>query len=91
MSGPFILRPIATSLLIVAVLLLGIVGYRALPVAALPSVDFPTIQVVTPYPGASPEVVESSITAPLEHYFGAISGLVSMNSTRPSSTREVQL
>ena len=91
MSGPFILRPIATSLLIVAVLLLGIVGYRALPVAALPSVDFPTIQVVTPYPGASPEVVESSITAPLEHYFGAISGLASMNSTSAFGISQITL
>jgi multidrug efflux pump len=91
MSGPFILRPIATSLLIVAVVLLGLVGYRALPVAALPSVDFPTIQVVTPYPGASPEVVESSITAPLEHYFGAISGLVSMNSTSSFGISQITL
>jgi multidrug efflux pump len=81
MSGPFILRPIATTLMIVAILLLGILGYRLLPVAALPSVDFPTIEVTTPFPGASPEVVETSITAPLEHYFGQISGLTSMGST----------
>ena len=70
MSAPFILRPIATTLLIVAIMLLGMLGYRTLPIAPLPSVDFPTIQVVTPYPGASATVVETSITAPLEHYFG---------------------
>ena len=71
MSTPFILRPIATILLIVAIVALGLLGYRSLPVAALPNVDFPTIEVVTNYPGASPDVVETSITAPLEHYFGA--------------------
>ena len=64
MSAPFILRPIATTLLIVAIMLLGLLGYRALPIAPLPSVDFPTIQIVTPYPGASAAVVETSITAP---------------------------
>ena len=71
MSAPFILRPIATTLMIVAVVLLGLLGYRLLPVAALPMSTFPTIQVVTRYPGASPDVVETSVTAPLEHYFGA--------------------
>src|SRR5712691_1550000 len=80
MSAPFILRPIATILLIVAIVSLGLLGYRVLPVAALPNVDFPTIEVVTGYPGASPDVVETSITAPLEHYFGQISGLTTMNS-----------
>jgi multidrug efflux pump subunit AcrB len=67
MSATFILRPVATTLMIAAIVLLGLLGYRLLPVAALPSVDFPTIQVTTSYPGASPDVVETSITAPLEH------------------------
>jgi len=69
MSTPFILRPIATTLLILAIIVLGGLGYRLLPVAALPNVDFPTIQVTTSYPGAAPDVIESTITAPLEHYF----------------------
>ena len=91
MSAPFILRPIATTLMIVAIVLLGLLGYRLLPVAALPSVDFPTIQVVTPYPGASPDVIETSITAPLEHYFGAISGLELMNSTSSYGVSQITL
>jgi multidrug efflux pump len=91
MSAPFILRPIATTLLIVAIMLLGILGYRALPIAPLPSVDFPTIQIVTPYPGASATVVETSITAPLEHYFGSISGLTSMNSTSSYGNSQITL
>lgn len=91
MSAPFILRPIATTLMIVAIVLLGAIGYRMLPVAALPTVDFPTIQVVTPYPGASPDVVETSITAPLEHYFGAISGLEMMSSTSAFGVSQITL
>jgi multidrug efflux pump len=91
MSAPFILRPIATTLLIIAFVLLGLLGYRTLPVAALPSVDFPTIQVVTPYPGASASVIESSITAPLEHYFGTISGLVLMSSTSSYGNSQITL
>ena len=91
MSGPFIQRPVATTLLIVAVVLLGLLGYRQLPVAALPSVDFPTIEVVTPYPGASPDVVETSITAPLEHSFGAISGLQLMSSTSAYGVSQITL
>jgi hydrophobe/amphiphile efflux-1 (HAE1) family protein len=91
MSAPFILRPIATTLMIVAIILLGMLGYRALPIAPLPSVDFPTIQVVTPYPGASASVVETSITAPLEHYFGTISGLVSMSSTSSYGNSQITL
>jgi hydrophobe/amphiphile efflux-1 (HAE1) family protein len=90
-SGPFILRPVATTLLTVAIVVLGLLGYRLLPVAALPDVDFPTIQVVTSYPGASPEVVETSITAPLEHRFGQISGLTSMSSTSSFGTSEITL
>jgi multidrug efflux pump subunit AcrB len=91
MSTPFILRPIATILLIVAIVALGLLGYRVLPVAALPNVDFPTIEVVTSYPGASPDVIETSITAPLEHYFGQISGLTVMNSVSSAGTSQITL
>ncbi|WP_158923571.1 efflux RND transporter permease subunit [Acidisphaera sp. S103] len=91
LSRPFILRPIATTLLVVAVLLLGLIGYQLLPVAALPEVDFPTIQVVTGYPGASPEVMATSVTAPLEHYFGQIAGLTSMSSTSSDGTSQITL
>ncbi|MGZ4981639.1 MAG: efflux RND transporter permease subunit, partial [Methylobacter sp.] len=80
-SRPFILRPVATSLLMVAMLLVGILAYRLLPVSALPQVDYPTIQVMTLYPGASPEVMTSVITAPLERQFGQMPGLTQMSST----------
>jgi multidrug efflux pump len=80
-SKPFILRPVATSLLMVAILLAGFVAYQQLPVSALPQVDYPTIQVQTFYPGASPEVMASSVTAPLERQFGEIPGLSQMTST----------
>jgi len=80
-SRPFIERPIATSLLMVAVLLAGLLGYHLLPVSALPEVDYPTIQVYTQYPGASPDVVSSSITSPLERQFGEMPGLKTMRST----------
>jgi multidrug efflux pump len=80
-SRIFILRPIATSLLMVAVLLVGIVAYRQLPVSALPEVDYPTIQVMTFYPGAAPDVMASSVTAPLERQFGQVPGLTQMTST----------
>ena len=80
-SRPFILRPVATSLLMVAILLAGFVAYLQLPVSALPQVDYPTIQVQTFYPGASPEVMASSVTAPLERQFGQIPGLSQMTST----------
>ena len=79
-SRPFILRPVATSLLMVAVLLTGIIAYRMLAVSALPEVDYPTIQVVTFYPGASPDVAASAITAPLERQFGELPGLNQMTS-----------
>ena len=79
-SRPFILRPVATSLLMIAILLTGLVAYRQLPVAALPQVDYPTIQVVTFYPGASPDVAASAITAPLERQFGQMPGLNQMTS-----------
>jgi len=80
-SKPFIARPIATSLLTIALLLTGILGYRALPVAALPQVDFPTIQVTTQLPGASADTMASLITTPLERQFGLIAGLSSMISS----------
>src|SRR5215472_14248105 len=79
-SRLFILRPVATVLLMVAILLVGIVAYKQLPVSALPQVDYPTIQVLTFYPGGSPEVMASSVTAPLERNFGQISGLLQMTS-----------
>ena len=71
-SSPFIVRPIATSLLMVGLLLVGTVAFRQLPVSALPQVDYPTIQVVTFYPGASPDVMASAVTAPLERQFGQL-------------------
>jgi len=80
-SRPFILRPVATTLLMVGVLLVGFVAYRQLPVSALPQVDYPTIQIQTFYPGASPDVMASSVTAPLERQFGQIPGLNQMTST----------
>jgi multidrug efflux pump len=80
-SRPFILRPVATTLLMIGILLVGWVAYRQLPVSALPQVDYPTIQVQTFYPGASPEVMASSVTAPLERQFGQIPGLNQMTST----------
>jgi multidrug efflux pump len=80
-SRLFILRPVATSLLMVAVMLVGIVAYRQLPVSALPEVDYPTIQVMTFYPGAAPDVMASSVTAPLERQFGQVPGLNQMTST----------
>ena len=80
-SEPFIRRPIATSLLMAGVIMLGLLGYFLLPIASLPQVDFPTIEVVTRYPGASPDVMTSAVTVPLESQFDQISGLTSMSST----------
>ncbi|HEX8816324.1 MAG TPA: multidrug efflux RND transporter permease subunit [Terriglobales bacterium] len=80
-SRIFILRPVATALLMVAILLVGIVAYRQLPVSALPEVDYPTIQVMTFYPGGDPDVMASSVTAPLERQFGQVPGLTQMTST----------
>src|SRR5690242_416445 len=80
-SRPFILRPVATSLLMAGILLAGFVAYRQLPVSALPEVDYPTIEIQTFYPGASPDVMASSVTAPLERQFGEIPGLNQMTST----------
>src|SRR5213596_2600295 len=81
LSRLFILRPVATSLLMVGILLVGAVAYYQLPVSALPQVDYPTIQVLTFYPGASPDVMASSVTAPLERQFGQVPGLNQMTST----------
>ena len=80
-SRLFTLRPVATSLLMVAILLVGLLAYRLLPVSALPEVDYPTIQVTTFYPGASPDVMTGSVTAPLERQFGQMPGLTQMTST----------
>jgi multidrug efflux pump len=90
-SRPFILRPVATTLLMVALLLSGILAYRLLPVAALPEVDYPTIQVFTFYPGASPEVTSSAITAPLERRLGQIPGVNQMSSTSASGASVITL
>ena len=93
-GGPsrlFILRPVATTLLMLAILLAGIVGYRFLPISALPEVDYPTIQVVTLYSGASPDVTTSAITAPLERQFGQMSGLKQMSSSSAGGASVVTL
>ncbi len=90
-SRPFILRPIATSLLMAAILLVGIVAYKQLPVSALPEVDYPTMQVVTFYPGASPDVTASAITAPLERQLGEVPGLNQMLSTSSQGASVITL
>ncbi len=90
-SRPFILRPIATTLLMVALLLSGFMAYRLLPIAALPEVDYPTIQVFTFYPGASPRVVASAITAPLERRFGQIPGMNQMSSSSSGGASVITL
>ncbi len=90
-SRIFILRPIATSLLMVAILLAGAVGFKELPVSALPEVDYPTIQVITFYPGASPDVMASSVTAPLERQFGQVPGLQQMTSTSSNGSSIITL
>jgi len=91
LSRPFILRPVATVLLMAAILLAGAAAYRQLPVAALPQVDYPTIQVLTFYPGASPDVMASSVTAPLERQFGQMPGLKQMMSTSSSGSSVITL
>jgi len=90
-STPFINRPVATALLMLAIVLSGLVGYRFLPLSALPQVDFPTIQVRTLYPGASPEVMARTVTAPLERQFGQMAGLTRMSSTSASGVSIVTL
>src|ERR1022692_709091 len=90
-SRPFIIRPVATSLLMVGILLAGGVAYKQLPVSALPEVDYPTIQVLTFYPGASPDVMTSSVTAPLERQLGQIPGLNQMTSTSSDGSSVITL
>jgi multidrug efflux pump len=91
LSKPFIIRPVATSLLMTGLLLVGAVAYKQLPVSALPQVDYPTIQVITFYPGASPDVMASSVTAPLERQFGQVPGLNQMTSASSSGASVITL
>ncbi|MCK9533707.1 MAG: MdtB/MuxB family multidrug efflux RND transporter permease subunit [Pseudomonas sp.] len=90
-SRLFILRPVATTLLMLAIFLAGAIAYRLLPVAALPQVDYPTIRVLTLYPGASPQVMNSAVTAPLERQFGQMSGLAQMSSTSSGGASVISL
>jgi multidrug efflux pump len=90
-SAPFIRRPVATSLLMLAIVLAGLVGYKFLPLSALPQVDFPTIQVQTLYPGASPEVMARTVTAPLERQFGQMAGLARMSSNSAAGVSVITL
>jgi len=90
-SRLFIERPVATSLLMLAILLAGLLAYRLLPIASLPEVDYPTIQVTTLYPGASPDVMTSSVTAPLERQFGQMPGLAQMSSTSSGGASVITL
>ncbi|MDB5798104.1 MAG: multidrug transporter subunit MdtC [Paucimonas sp.] len=90
-STPFIQRPVATGLLMLAILLAGMLGFRLLPLAALPQIDYPTIQVQTLYPGASPEVMSQTVTAPLERQFGQMPGLARMSSTSAAGVSLVTL
>ncbi|WP_372825765.1 efflux RND transporter permease subunit [Polaromonas sp.] len=90
-SRPFILRPVATALLMVAIVLTGLLGFKFLPLSALPQVDYPTIQVQTLYPGASPEVMAQTVTAPLERQFGQMAGLQRLSSTSAAGVSIVTL
>ncbi len=90
-SRPFIERPVATTLLMVALMICGVIGYRALPISALPEVDYPTIQVATYYPGASPEVMITAVTAPLERKLGQMPGLTQMASTSSAGASAITL
>ncbi|MES2283986.1 MAG: efflux RND transporter permease subunit [Pseudomonadota bacterium] len=90
-SRPFILRPVATSLLMVAIVLAGLVGFKFLPLAALPQVDYPTIQVQTLYPGASPGVMAQTVSAPLERQFGQMAGLTRLSSTSAAGVSIITL
>ncbi|UPQ84664.1 MdtB/MuxB family multidrug efflux RND transporter permease subunit [Pseudomonas knackmussii] len=91
MSRLFILRPVATTLTMIAILLAGLIAYRMLPVSALPQIDYPTIRVMTLYPGASPEVMTSAVTAPLERQFGQMPGLTQMSSTSSGGASVITL
>ncbi|MQK16725.1 hypothetical protein EIZ80_24700, partial [Escherichia coli] len=87
----FILRPVATTLVMVAIFLSGLIAYRLLPVSALPEVDYPTVRVRTLYPGASPDVMTSAVTAPLERQFGKMPGLQQMSSTSSGGASVITL
>src|SRR3984893_9537552 len=90
-SRTFIMRPVATTLLMIGILLAGIVAFRQLPVSALPEVDYPIIQVITFYPGANPDVIASSVTAPLERQFGQVPGLKQMTSVSSEGSYVITL
>ena len=90
-SEPFIVRPVGTSLLMAAIMLSGVVAYSFLPLSTLPEVDYPTIQVQTLYPGASPEVMTSSVTSPLERQFGQMPGLNEMTSASSGGASVITL
>src|SRR5579872_3217623 len=90
-SAPFVLRPVATSLFMIAIMLVGLVGYLFLPLSALPEVDYPTIQVQTFLPGASPDVMTSTVTAPLERQFGQMPGLSQMTSSSSGGASVITL
>src|ERR1700744_5419050 len=90
-SRTFILRPVATTLLMAAILLAGFASFTQLPISALPEVDYPTMQVVTFYPGASPDVMASSVAAPLERQFGQVPGLQQMTSTSSDGSSVIVL
>ena len=90
-SRPFILRPVATTLCMLALLLAGLLAYRLLPVSALPQVDYPTIRVMTLYPGASPQVMGSAVTVPLERQFGQMPGLAQMSSSSSGGASVITL
>ena len=90
-SRPFILRPVATTLFMLAILLSGLVAYKFLPLSALPEVDYPTIQVRTLYPGASPDVMAFTVTGPLERQFGQMAGLNRMSSTSSAGASVITL
>src|SRR5271168_5047546 len=90
-SRTFIVRPVATSLLMAGILLVGAVAYKQLPVSALPQVDYPTIQIITFYPGASPDVMATAVTAPLERQMGQVPGLQQMTSTSSDGSSVITL
>src|SRR6476620_8758683 len=90
-SRTFILRPVATSLLTAGILLAGMVAYLQLPISALPQVDYPTIQVLTFYPGAGPDVMASAVTTPLERQFGQVPGLNQMTSSSSGGSSIITL
>src|SRR6201746_469254 len=90
-SQPFVLRPVATSLFMLAIVLAGLIGLKLLPLSALPEVDYPTIRVQTLYPGASPEVMSHTVTAPLEKQFGQMAGLKRMSSTSAAGASIITL